>query len=135
MSVIDAAEAVLEGGAKILQFRHKAFWSRGTFAEAERVANLCREAGAEFIVNDRADYAALLKAGLHVGQDDLTPDDARRVIGNEALIGFSTHTPDQMRAAGNEPVDYVAFGRSSARLRKTVRMRLWGSKDWQRYGR
>jgi thiamine-phosphate pyrophosphorylase len=61
-------------------------------------------------VNDRADYARLLHASLHLGQDDLLPADARLVIGDEAQIGFSTHNPDQMRAAAFEPVDYVAFG-------------------------
>lgn len=52
----------------------------------------------------------LLRAGLHLGQDDLLPSDARSVIGDKAIVGFSTHNPDQMRAAESEPVDYVAFG-------------------------
>src|SRR5207237_1425286 len=107
---IRAAGALLEGGARILQFRHKAFWSRTVFAQAEQIAALCRSAGALFVVNDRADYGRLLHAGLHLGQDDLLPADARRVIGPAAIIGFSTHNPDQMRAAQSEPVDYVAFG-------------------------
>ncbi len=93
-----------------MQLRHKDFWSRDTFAAAERVACLCRDAGVQFIINDRADYAAMLGAGLHIGQDDLAPVDARRVIGGEAPLGFSTHNPEQMRAAQDEPVDYVAFG-------------------------
>ncbi len=106
----EVAEAFLAGGAEILQFRHKNFWSRETFGDAEQVARLCQDAGIQFIVNDRADYAALLSAGLHVGQDDLTPRDARRVIGRDVPLGFSTHTLAQMRAAQSEPVDYVAFG-------------------------
>jgi thiamine-phosphate pyrophosphorylase len=105
-----AAVALLEGGARILQFRHKAFWSRDTFACAARIAALCREAGAQFVVNDRADYAMLLHAALHLGQDDLLPADARRVVGDSAVIGFSTHNADQMRAAQREPADYFAFG-------------------------
>lgn len=107
---IHAAAALLEGNARILQFRHKAFWSREIFAQADEIAALCRSAGGLFIVNDRADYAGLLHAGLHLGQEDLLPADARRVIGPDAVIGFSTHNPDQMRAAQSEPVDYVAFG-------------------------
>jgi thiamine-phosphate pyrophosphorylase len=107
---IRAAAALLEGNARIVQFRHKTFWSREIFAQASEIAALCRDAGALFIVNDRADYASLLHAGLHLGQDDLLPTDARRVIGPNAIIGFSTHNPDQMRAAQSEPVDYVAFG-------------------------
>jgi thiamine-phosphate pyrophosphorylase len=110
MTVLEVAEALLAGGAEILQFRHKDFWSRETFAMAEQVACRCADAGVQFIVNDRADYAGMLGAGLHLGQDDLTPVDARRVIGGEASLGFSTHNPDQMRAAQTEPVDYVAFG-------------------------
>ncbi len=110
IGIVEAAEAFLEGGAEILQFRHKAFWSREIFAEAEKVAGLCRQANGLFIVNDRADYAALLGAGLHLGQDDLAPTDARCVVAAGTAIGFSTHNPDQMRAAESEPVDYVAFG-------------------------
>jgi len=109
-SPIHAAAALLEGGAKILQFRHKGFWSRDIFAEAEQIAGLCHSASALFVVNDRADYAMLLHAALHLGQEDLVPADARRVLGNEAIIGFSTHNDDQMRIAESEPVDYVAYG-------------------------
>lgn len=107
---IHAAAALLEGGARMLQFRHKDFWSREVFAHAKQIAALCNQAGALFIVNDRADYAALLHSGLHLGQDDLLPADARSVIGDAPTLGFSTHSPDQMRATASEPVDYVAFG-------------------------
>jgi thiamine-phosphate pyrophosphorylase len=110
LSVLEVAEAFLAGGAEILQFRHKDFWSRDTFSTAEQVACLCADASVPFIVNDRADYAAMLGAGLHIGQDDLAPVDARRVIGFRAALGFSTHNAEQMRAAQSEPVDYVAFG-------------------------
>jgi thiamine-phosphate pyrophosphorylase len=107
---VHAAAALLEGGARILQFRHKGFWSREVFAQAEEIAALCRSSASDFILNDRADYAGILHAGLHLGQDDLLPSDARSVIGDTATIGYSTHSPDQMRAAVSEPVDYVAFG-------------------------
>ena len=105
-----AAAAFLEGGAGILQIRHKQHWSRGFFASAGTVARLCREAGAALVVNDRADFALLLDAGLHVGQDDLPPRDARRLMGPDAVIGFSSHNVAQLCAAGGEPVDYVALG-------------------------
>jgi thiamine-phosphate pyrophosphorylase len=110
LTAAEAAEALLEGGATIVQFRHKSFWSGEVFAAAERVADLCRAAGALFIVNDRADYAAMLGAGVHVGQEDLAPADVRRVIGPDAAIGFSTHRIDQLLAAAAEPVDYLAYG-------------------------
>jgi thiamine-phosphate pyrophosphorylase len=105
-----AAEALLEGGAGILQFRHKGHWSRGMFEEARQVAALCTRAGVPFVVNDRADFAAVLGAGLHLGQDDLPPAAARRVVGPNAFVGFSTHHADQLRAACAEPVDYLALG-------------------------
>ena len=107
---VRAAGALLEGGARILQFRHKGFWSRDVFAQAQEIAALCVSAGAPLIINDRADYARLLDAGVHLGQDDLLPADARTVIGSEAIVGFSTHNSVQMCAAQTEPVDYVAFG-------------------------
>jgi thiamine-phosphate pyrophosphorylase len=109
-SVIDAAEALLDGGARILQYRHKEFWSREIVAEAERVGELCRTRGALFIVNDRADYAKMLGAGVHVGQDDLPPRAARELLGDDAVIGYSTHNAAQLEAAAGEPVDYVALG-------------------------
>jgi thiamine-phosphate pyrophosphorylase len=105
-----AAAAFLEGGAEILQLRHKRHWSRAIFDSARKIASLCAEAGVQFVVNDRADFATLLNAGLHVGQDDLPPRDARNLIGSERLLGFSSHNPAQLCAAGGEPVDYVALG-------------------------
>src|ERR1035438_6384496 len=71
-----AAAAFLDGGAGILQIRHKRHWSRDFFASARTVARLCREAGATLMVNDRADFALLLEAGLHVGQESVPPRDA-----------------------------------------------------------
>jgi len=105
-----AAEAFLEAGAQILQFRHKAPWTRETYSTAQTLAQLCAQAKVPFVINDRADYAALLNSALHLGQDDLPPADARRIVGRTTLIGFSTHNEAQMIAAENEAVNYVAFG-------------------------
>jgi thiamine-phosphate pyrophosphorylase len=110
LSLTAAAAALLEGGAGILQIRHKGHWSRAVFQASEDVARLCREAGADLVVNDRADFAMLLDAGLHLGQDDLSPRDARRIAGSDRIIGYSSHNPSQLAAAGGEPVDYVALG-------------------------
>ena len=107
-SVDQAAEAILEAGARILQFRHKGFFSRDVFEDAQRVAALCRAAGAMFVINDRADIAMLLGAGVHLGQSDLAPADARRLT--DAIIGFSTHNEQQLVAGDREPVDYLAIG-------------------------
>jgi thiamine-phosphate pyrophosphorylase len=105
-----AAEALVEGGARILQLRHKSFWSRNLLAKAEKLGSFLRAAGVLFVINDRADYAAILGAALHVGQEDLTPADARRVVGAEAIVGYSTHNAAQLREADREPADYLAFG-------------------------
>jgi thiamine-phosphate pyrophosphorylase len=68
-------------------------------------------AGAQLIVNDRADVARLAgAAGVHLGQADLSPDAARRVVGPDRMVGLSTHTIAQLDAAVREPVDYVAIG-------------------------
>jgi thiamine-phosphate pyrophosphorylase len=110
VSAVRTAAAFMEGGAGILQLRHKQHWGRAVFDAAREIARMCREAGALFIVDDRADIAMLLDAGVHVGQDDLPPRDARRLMGSEAVMGFSSHNVGQVCAAGGEPVDYVAFG-------------------------
>jgi len=107
---VASAAALLEGGAAILQIRHKTPWTRETFARSREIARLCRDAGAQLIVNDRADFALLLEAGLHLGQDDLSPRDARRLLGTSPTLGYSTHNLGQLCAAAAEPVDYVALG-------------------------
>jgi thiamine-phosphate pyrophosphorylase len=109
-SLESAAGAMLEARAGILQIRHKGPWTRAIFTQAERVMRLCEQAGAPLIVNDRADIAQLLGAGLHLGQDDLPPSAARRLMRASACIGFSTHNATQLTAAADEPVDYLAIG-------------------------
>ncbi len=110
IDTVPAAEAVLEAGARILQFRHKGFFSRQALDDASLIAELCRRAGALFVVNDRADIAMLLNAALHLGQDDLAPSDARRIMHAASIIGFSTHNEQQLLAGDKEPVDYLAIG-------------------------
>lgn len=105
-----AAAAMLEGGAEILQLRHKGHWSRSLYEEARRIAKWCAEDGALLVVNDRADLALLLGAGVHVGQDDLPPREARKLLGPDPILGYSSHNPRQASAAGGEPVTYVALG-------------------------
>lgn len=107
---VSAAAAILDGGAGILQLRHKGLFSKEIFQKAREIAGLCRQGGAMFVMNDRADIARLLGAALHLGQDDLSPSDARSVLGEDGLIGFSTHNEAQLRAAAAERVDYLALG-------------------------
>jgi thiamine-phosphate pyrophosphorylase len=107
---VKAAEALLEAGSRIVQFRHKAQYDRTVYAQARQIASLCRASDALFVVNDRADVAMLLDAALHVGQDDLSPSRARRLIGPNRILGFSTHNNCQISTAAAEPIDYVALG-------------------------
>jgi thiamine-phosphate pyrophosphorylase len=107
---VKAAEQILEGGARILQFRHKRFLSREAFRWLEQIADLARTNAVPLVINDRADLAQLFGAGLHLGQDDLLPSIARRVVGPDAAVGYSTHNEAQLRSADGEPADYLALG-------------------------
>lgn len=107
---VHAARQILDAGAQILQFRHKEFLSREAFGWLEQVAEITRAAGAMLVVNDRADLAKLFSAALHLGQEDLLPSVARRVVGPDTMVGFSTHNEAQLRAANEEPADYLALG-------------------------
>jgi thiamine-phosphate pyrophosphorylase len=101
----------LSGGARLLQLRAKTLES-GAFLElAQAIQDDAAAAGAQLVVNDRADIAALAgAAGVHVGQDDLSPGDVRRIVGTKAVVGFSTHSEAQLADAAREPISYVAIG-------------------------
>jgi thiamine-phosphate pyrophosphorylase len=108
---IDVARAFLSAGAKLIQLRCKAMPS-GAFLElAQAVQVDAAAAAATLIVNDRADVTVLSgAAGLHVGQTDLSPRDARFVIGDHAILGISTHSREQWESALREPISYIAIG-------------------------
>jgi len=106
----DVAGAFLAAGARVIQLRCKTMASGAFLALAQRVLEDVNAAGAALIINDRADVAALAGAhGLHVGQEDLRPEDARSIIG-EAVLGVSTHTKEQWDAAAQSPITYLAIG-------------------------
>lgn len=109
---VELAALVLRAGARWLQLRSKNASSAELTELARRIAPMCRASGAVFIVNDRPDVARLAGAdGVHVGQEDLPPGAARRVLGRPGVIGLSTHDEGQVRAAvEDDSVDYVAFG-------------------------
>jgi thiamine-phosphate pyrophosphorylase len=105
------AETMLDAGARIMQLRLKDSPGRDFLAAARAIAEMCRKRGATLIVNDRADIAILAAAhGVHLGQTDLPLDAARRIIGNDRMIGISTHNVEQARAAEDGGADYVGFG-------------------------
>jgi thiamine-phosphate pyrophosphorylase len=107
----DVTRHLLNGGADILQLRAKGH-DRDTIRRvAESLIPICRESGVPFILNDFPDLARLLDAdGVHIGQDDGSLADARAIIGPGKIIGRSTHSPDQARAALAEGFDYIGFG-------------------------
>ncbi len=105
------ADTMLEAGARIMQLRLKDLPARDLLVVARQIATRCRQHGAIFIVNDRVDIAMLAGAdGVHLGQNDLPLDAARRLAGKAMTIGVSTHTVDQARAAEAGGADYVGFG-------------------------
>src|SRR3712207_56527 len=91
VSLTTAADALIEGGARLLQLRWKEHFSRAVFNQALRVNSLCRDAGTTRIVNDRADIAVLLNAGIQLGQDDLPPSVVRAALPDASPVGLSTH--------------------------------------------
>ena len=107
--MLDLARACLDGGATFLQLRAKRASGEWLLDTAAAIVGL--GADVQLIVNDRADIARLAgAAGVHVGQDDLPPDAARRIVGRERIVGLSTHTTAQVDAAVREPVNYIAIG-------------------------
>jgi thiamine-phosphate pyrophosphorylase len=112
-----AARQLLESGVRLLQYRHKGPFTRRHFDECRGISELCRQAGAVFLVNDRADIALMCgAAGVHLGQDDLPPEHARRLMGPadlaaaRGIIGFSSHSLEQALEGERLPVDYLAIG-------------------------
>jgi len=105
------AKATLDGGADCIQLREKQLSDRELLDRARRLAALCRERDALFILNDRPDLAVMSNAsGVHLGQGDVAVADARRVLPSAMLIGVSTHTREQLTAAAAQAPDYIAVG-------------------------
>lgn len=108
---VDVCAAWLDGGVRLIQLRAKSLPAGAFLKLADACAALCRGAGAQLIINDRADIAVMCGAGgVHVGQDDLCVADVRRVVGPLAIVGISTHTDAQLVEAVREPISYVAIG-------------------------
>ncbi len=101
----------LDEGVRLFQLRAKHLPSGELLTLIDALARDARRADALFIVNDRADLARMSGAGgVHVGQDDLSPVDARRVVGMDRVLGVSTHNDAQVAGALEAPVDYIAIG-------------------------
>ena len=108
-------EAAIRGGVDVVQLRDKELEARPLLARARVALRVCRDHGVPFVLNDRPDLALEVGAdGVHVGQDDAPPALARRLLGDDAIVGYSTHAPAELDAAAGEPVDYVSAGPVSA---------------------
>jgi thiamine-phosphate diphosphorylase len=105
------ARTMLDAGARVMQLRLKNVGARDFLAAARAIAAMCRERGALFIVNDRADVATLAGAdGVHLGQDDLPLAEGRRLMGPGKIIGISTRNLEMARAAEAGGADYIGLG-------------------------
>ncbi|MCC7185510.1 MAG: thiamine phosphate synthase [Acidobacteria bacterium] len=108
---LDVCDVWLDGGIRLIQLRAKGLASGPMLALAEALLSRTRAAGGHLLINDRADIAAMCGAdGVHVGQDDLSPGEVRRLIGATAIVGLSTHTDTQVADAVAQPVSYIAIG-------------------------
>ena len=111
LSHAEQVARLIEGGASLIQLRDKHAAPREFYREAAAALKVARDHHARLIINDRVDIALALKAdGVHLGQTDMPADAARRLLGKEAIIGFSTHNIQQAKLATSFPVDYLAFG-------------------------
>ncbi|HYJ45229.1 MAG TPA: thiamine phosphate synthase [Pyrinomonadaceae bacterium] len=111
LSHAEQVRRLTAGGATLVQLREKQKDAREFYREAEEALGIARSNGVRLIINDRVDLAAALGAdGVHLGQDDLSPTAAREILGDRAVIGFSTHNLEQAREAARLPVDYIAIG-------------------------
>jgi len=108
---VETTRAMLAGGVQILQLRAKNLPPAEILPLAQGIAPLCREAGVPFLLNDHPELVGPSAAdGVHVGQDDQSVAEARRLIGPGKLVGLSTHSPAQARAAFEQKPDYIGFG-------------------------
>jgi thiamine-phosphate pyrophosphorylase len=107
----DCAQKLADAGVRFLQYRNKTASSRQLLESASRLSALLSPRGVSFVVNDRADVAALSGAGgVHVGQEDLGVRAARFVIGSDKWVGVSTHNLEQFERAAGSSADYIAVG-------------------------
>ena len=111
LSHAEQVRRLIAGGASFIQLREKYASPRDFYQDAENALEIARESRTKIIINDRVDMALALKAdGVHLGQDDLPTEEARKFLGEKAIIGFSTHNLKQVLEAVELPVDYIAVG-------------------------
>ncbi len=121
VSLVDKAARLVAGGARVVQLRMKRTPAREALAAARRVVALCRREGALCLVNDRVDLALLADAdGVHVGDEDVPPEDARALLGPGRWVGVTVRDAAGARAARAAGADYVGVGPLFATTTKQV---------------
>jgi thiamine-phosphate pyrophosphorylase len=123
LSGLSHAEQVVRlsnGGSNLIQLREKNLTPGEFFKQVEQALHIARHRNVRIVVNDRVDIALALRVdGVHLGQQDFPADAARRLLGDRAIIGVSTHTLEQARQASRLPVNYLAIGPIFATSSKT----------------
>ncbi len=111
LSHAEQVELLSQGGATLIQLREKRLSALEFYEQARVTVDVAARRGVQLIINDRVDIALAVGAhGVHLGQDDMPPDAARKLLGPNAVIGYSTHTIEQAIAATKLPIDYLAIG-------------------------
>ncbi len=109
--IVSMTREMIAGGVDILQLRAKKLPADEVLAMGREILPLTRDGGVPFIVNDHPEIAAELAAdGVHVGQDDLSMEAVRAIVGDAMMVGRSTHSLDQARGGAAEGADYIGFG-------------------------
>ena len=130
---VTLAREALNGGAAMIQLRHKSASGSQLFTWALAIRNLCREYHALFIINDRVDIALASEAdGVHLGQDDLPAAAARKLLGNTRIIGVSVSSPEEAVRAEKDGADYIGFGHVYPTVSKLKEHPPLGPEDLQK---
>jgi thiamine-phosphate pyrophosphorylase len=109
--LLEFIEATIRGGVDIVQLRDKVLDAKPLLQRAHQLRDLCHRHGVPFILNDRPDLALEVGAdGVHVGQDDAPVSLARTILGPDAIIGLSTHGPDDLKDAADQDANYISAG-------------------------
>lgn len=110
-SNVEVVKEMIKAGIKLIQYREKDLSIKERLQECIEIRELTKEAGVFFIVNDHIDIAILVDAdGVHIGQDDIPIEQVRSLVGDDKIIGLSTHSPDQAKKAVEDGADYIGVG-------------------------
>jgi thiamine-phosphate pyrophosphorylase len=111
LSHAEQVRLLSRGGATLVQLREKRMSPQEFYEEARTAVAVAAQCGVRLIINDRVDVALAVGAdGVHLGQDDMPPEAARKLLGEQAIVGYSTHNVEQAIEASKLPIDYLAIG-------------------------